>query len=290
VPQTRRRVITIGVRSDLSPPSRWFPKPTHAETATTTLDGRELAEWVTVQEAIGDLAGRVDEHQQQGDNNGTSQAVWRSDAPSHTMKGQGSHVVRSDGGIVTVGHGRTGNSNARAGSEPSHSITATGDAMIIPNHVAQNHTKQAQQRFADILAGRRDGNGLSGRVADLADPSPTITADETAAVPPIKPPNHDQREATDNEPDQWEYEEPSETLSADARLPNKDRAPGAKSSQWDGARRLTVRECARLQSFPDWFVFTGTKTSQYAQVGNAVPPLLQRRVVERLRTFVEDVS
>lgn len=255
VPQTRRRVITIGVRSDLSPPSRWFPRPTHAETATTTLDGRELAEWVTVQEAIGDLAGSVGGHRQQRNNGG----------------------VRSDGGIVTVGHGRTGNSNARAGSEPSHSITATGDAMIIPNHVAQNHTKQAQQRFADILAGRRDGNGLSGRVADLADPSPTITADETAAVPPIKPPNHDHREATDAEPHDYESESPATTIMG-ARLSER----GHHDHNWDGARRLTVRECARLQSFPDWFVFTGTKTSQYAQVGNAVPPLLQQRVVEHL--------
>ncbi|MCQ5376967.1 MAG: DNA cytosine methyltransferase [Candidatus Methanomethylicia archaeon] len=45
-------------------------------------------------------------------------------------------------------------------------------------------------------------------------------------------------------------------------------------------RRLSVRECARIQTFPDWYKFVGGLVDKYALIGDAVPPLLARRVAE----------
>lgn len=53
-------------------------------------------------------------------------------------------------------------------------------------------------------------------------------------------------------------------------------------------RSFTVREAARIQSFPDHFVFTGTQAQQFAQVGNAVPPLLANAVGLALKSVLEE--
>ena len=55
-------------------------------------------------------------------------------------------------------------------------------------------------------------------------------------------------------------------------------------------RRLTVREGARLQSFPDWFDVRGSEGSQFNQIGNAVPPLLAKAVAGSVLACLEDRS
>lgn len=49
-----------------------------------------------------------------------------------------------------------------------------------------------------------------------------------------------------------------------------------------GTRKLTVREQARLQSFPDWFQFSGSRYSQSKQIGNAVPPLFAEKLFKAI--------
>ena len=65
-------------------------------------------------------------------------------------------------------------------------------------------------------------------------------------------------------------------------------------------RILAVRECARLQSFPDWFRFTGKFTTggdrrtrecpRYTQVGNAVPPYLARALGIALKDLLAEIA
>ncbi len=50
-------------------------------------------------------------------------------------------------------------------------------------------------------------------------------------------------------------------------------------------RPLTLRECARLQSFPDWYEFQGSTTSIATQIGNAIPPMFMEVLVRHIQTF-----
>lgn len=85
------------------------------------------------------------------------------------------------------------------------------------------------------------------------------------------------------------YENPERTQNTvykrlDPNLPS-DTVVNVRKSMWihpTHNRAVSAREAARLQSFPDDYIFYGTKDSVYQQIGNAVPPVLGRAVAEKV--------
>lgn len=80
---------------------------------------------------------------------------------------------------------------------------------------------------------------------------------------------------------QWWIERPPTTINGDPRVSAPGRHdPEVSGSQQADAIRLEIHELATLQGFPDDWVWTGTKTAQARQIGNAVPPALARVLAE----------
>lgn len=90
------------------------------------------------------------------------------------------------------------------------------------------------------------------------------------------------------------YENPERTQNTvykrlDPNLPS-DTVVNVRKSMWIHPvfnRAVSAREAARLQSFPDDYIFYGTKDSVYQQIGNAVPPVLGRAVAEKVLELFE---
>lgn len=269
VPQKRKRIFVAGVRNDLPTPARWFPRPTHAETPTRTLDGRELEPWKTVREAIGDL------------------------------------FLLADGGVMTSqqneAHQAAGRRGLHSTDEPCRTIRGGTPPMVIPNQEPEPLSEDA----VDYLA--RDPRHLEKhRPREMDEASRTVPANLHKGVPYglVRLPNHKPVTPSESARKKMAAYAPGSSHNSvtERRLAGDQAAPTiaashtqviagpdithTQSPDLDDVRRLTVREAARLQSFPDDHYFAGTKTSQYQQVGNAVPPLMMEAIARRLRDFL----
>ncbi len=126
------------------------------------------------------------------------------------------------------------------------------DANILKNHIVTRTTETALERFRALKPGE-NFHALSDELKENTYTDVSRTQNTIYL--------------------RLNYDEPSGTVI------------NVRKSMWIHPtlnRAISVREAARLQTFPDSFVFCGTKDKQYQQVGNAVPPIMAKSIAKKL--------
>jgi DNA (cytosine-5)-methyltransferase 1 len=128
----------------------------------------------------------------------------------------------------------------------------SGGASTIPNHIAMNHSDQMLEKMKYV----KDGGSREEIPINL------------------RPKSGDIRKYI-----RYKSDQPSVCVTGDMR----------KIFHYEQNRALTVRELAKLQSYPDNFVFKGSKISQQQQVGNSVPPKMAEAIAEIIIKMSQNV-
>lgn len=222
VPQTRKRVIIIGVRNDLNINPidiyRMIEK-THYGPDEEALDG--LIQYVNVRDAISDLP--------------------------RLKPGQGEDDIHFIPEML---------------NDYTQNIRDI-DFDRLYNHMARNHNAQDIQRYT--LMSENEWT-----LRELLDHHPEL----------------DNGRAFGNSYVVQNWELPGRTIIAHLY---KDGNQFIHPDHTQG-RTFTVREAARIQSFPDNFRFMGSRTQQFKQVGNAVPPIMARSIARAVNEALERLN
>ena len=127
----------------------------------------------------------------------------------------------------------------------------SGQKSSIINHIAMNHSKQMLKKMKFV----KDGSGREDIPKKL------------------RPKSGDIRKYI-----RYDSSKPSICITGDMR----------KVFHYSQNRALTVRELARIQTFPDDFVFKGSTISQQQQIGNAVPPMMARSIAQCIKIMIDN--
>lgn len=266
VPQARHRVFVVGIRSDIAMPEGKAP-------LMPTIDQEHRADVWSVLDSLPELRSGLSRQQDNA-------SVWREIVFENAERLIASKEV--DSGvrhcITQLKTGRLASAKERRKSvisgDGSRMPPELGSWLIDPalrritGHETRSHIAADLGRYLFVSAFGREHN-RSPKLADF---------------PVFLLPEHRNRD-TGAFADRFRVQiggRPSSTVTSHI---SKD---GHYFIHPDPAqvRSLTVREAARLQTFPDNYVFCGNRTQQFHQVGNAVPPFLALRIARVIRAMI----
>jgi len=277
VPQARHRVILLGIRSDFAGRMKSVPRLVDRSS-------------VGVAAAIGDLpAMRSHVSRGMGDSDSAWAALLTFVADSKTSYWkEGFEDVRkvamesAQMAAKTHGISRASMKTKNPGVEMPEALRQwyRGDGQLhgVLNHAPRGHMASDLERYLFVAA----FGAARGRSPVLRDfPQALLPAHRNVLKPGAK---GDQAFA-----DRFKVQladRPSSTVTCHIA---KD---GHHFIHYDASqcRSLTVREAARLQTFPDNYFFEGNQTEQYHQVGNAVPPFLAAQLADIVKTIFDHQS
>lgn len=296
VPQRRYRVFYVGNRLGLPNP---VPPASHAQPPRHLMLG--LDPWVTVRQALG-LTGPMF-----GDPYNPEQSFDASSRPAMTVNtgSRADHIARvldAPSMVLRAGtHGQPGYSpRHQEGYVPNIPLDVPAPTILGCNTEESGHTGGVEpvrhrltmtHKYSVTETLESDGRTSPWYDGD-AEPARSISHEphkllmtdqrnpsngRSAYYDGDAAPARALRTEPGNIADEFEY---APTIQGDPRVS----APGNHKPGMPrmGLRRLTVRECATLQGFPAWFQFSGSKTSQYRQVGNAVPPAMTEAIARAI--------
>jgi DNA (cytosine-5)-methyltransferase 1 len=265
VPQTRKRAILLASKTA----NVQLPAPTHRpykKGVPQDAGDQQLLPWVSMAEALGWTEPRIVVSNYGTGGDASKRGIRTSDEPAAVVT---SKVDRNK--VHLVAAGITGAGRPVPAGAPAPTITGKGTAYWLNDKTVYRGGNQGSPvKFAATNV--RPNTALRG----TDEPAPTL--------------------AFGHERPQWVHDRPATTVAGDSRIGQ----PGHKhmgdchpdqprTKQFDtGSVRVTVEEASLLQSFPPGYPWQGTKTKQYQQVGNAVPPGLAAAVLAQVATSRQD--
>lgn len=130
--------------------------------------------------------------------------------------------------------------------------------LVLYDHIARTHNDKDRKRYKAMSKN-------NWTFKDLLDKKPSL--------------NHTKQRVFNNSYVVQFWDKPSRTIIAHLYKDGNQFIHPDHNQE----RTLTPREAARLQSFPDDFIFEGSRTQQYKQIGNAVPPLMSEAIAKSIK-------